>query len=441
MIVKQLNELQEKRGAKLQEADALFKKADAEKRSLSADELGKIESLQGEANAITREYEVRAKQAAIESQSALVLSKSEARDLNRFDYQKLLTHLHRSAKGLPTKVDGIEAEMLQHGENEARTSGIQAGGIFLPRLLVRGAKSLETRDMTATGGSSGDQGGNTIATAKAGLLDDFYNGSVLRQAGATVLEGLQGNLDIVRYVAPTAPAGKAENATSDELSPTTALGTISPKRLPAHVDISERLLMQSSLAIEAVLRRGINSQLLAVQEAAFFHGGGTNEAQGILGTVGLGSVEGGTNGAAPTWAHLVALETAVDTTNALTGSLNYISNGQIRGKLKSTPKVSGTDSRMILDDVAGGLINGYNAYFTNAVRRNLTKGSSSLCSAILFGNFADYWVGYWGGISLEMVRDKTNAISGLYTLVASTYYDGVVVRPKSFASMTDALGA
>ena len=45
------------------------------------------------------------------------------------------------------------------------------------------------------------------------------------------------------------------------------------------------------------------------------------------------------------------------------------------------------------------------------------------------------------GVSLEMIRDKTNAISGLYTLVASTYYDGGVVRPKSFAAMLDALGA
>jgi HK97 family phage major capsid protein len=64
-----------------------------------------------------------------------------------------------------------------------------------------------------------------------------------------------------------------------------------------------------------------------------------------------------------------------------------------------------------------------------------------VCSAIFFGNFSDYYVGYWSGISLEMIRDKANAIAGLYTLVASAYYDGGVVRPKSFAAMLDALGA
>lgn len=377
-------------------------------------------------------------------QKAPATSRQEERDLAGFDWNKMLNHLHRSAKGAHTgPLDGFEAEMVAEGEREARTVGIQAGGLFLPRVLVRrSGGGVEFRDMTATGGTNGDQGGNTIATDKRGLLDDFYKASVLRQAGATVLEGLVGNLDLPRYVAPSDPTKKAENATSDELSPTTAMLSLSPKRLPAHVDISERLLLQSSAAIQQVVSRNITQQMLAVQEIALFHGGGTNEPTGLAGTSGIGSVAGGTNGAAPTWANIVALETAVDTNNALLGNLSYISNGQIRGKLKSTPKVSSTDSMMILDDRAGGLLNGYSNRWTNAVSRTLDKGTSTgVCSAIFFGNWQDLYIAYWGGISLEMVRDKTNAISGLYTLVASSYYDGGVVRPKSFAAMLDALGA
>ena len=209
--------------------------------------------------------------------------------------------------------------------------------------------------------------------------------------------------------------------------------------LTAH--ISERLLNQSSAAIEAVLRANLTRQMLAIQEVALFHGGGTNEPTGLAGTSGIGSVAGGTNGLAPTWANIVALETAVDSNNALLGNLAYISNGQIRGKLKSTAKFSSTDSMTILDDRAGGLLNGYQNYWTNAVSRTLTKGSSSVASAIFFGDWSDFYIAYWGGVSLEMVRDKTNAISGLYTLVASSYYDGGAVRPKSFAAMLDALGA
>jgi HK97 family phage major capsid protein len=379
-------------------------------------------------------------------QKAPALSTSEQRDLGRFDLAKLVNHLHRNAKGARTEaLDGIEAEMIAEGEREARAAGIQTGGIMLPRMLVRRAASgVEFRDMTATGQTStaGDQGGMTIATEKRGLLDDFYNASVLRQAGATVLEGLVGNLDLPRLTAGTDPAKKAENSSADEVSPTTAMLSLSPKRLPAYIDISERLLTQSSAAIEAVLRANLTRQMLAVQEVAFFHGNGTNEPTGLASTSGIGSVAGGTNGLAPTWANIVGLETAVDSNNALLGNLAYISNGQIRGKLKSTAKFSSTDSMTILDDRAGGLLNGYQNYWTNAVSRTLTKGSSSgVASAIFFGDWSDFYIAYWGGVSLEMVRDKTNAISGLYTLVASSYYDGGAVRPKSFAAMLDALGA
>jgi HK97 family phage major capsid protein len=434
-----LKELNEQRGAKSKEARAIITTAATANRDLTADERSKVSGLHTEVENLDANIEIQVRQLAIEGNKGPRLSNDELRNVNRFDTGKLLRHLHRSAKGANVgAIDGIEAEMIQEGEREARAAGIESGGIMLPRILVRrqSRDNVEFRDMTA--GTAGE-GGQTVATTKAGLLDDFFNGSVIRQAGATVLEGLVSNLDIPRLAAGTTPAKKAENAAADEVSPTTAMLSLTPKRLPAYIDISELLLKQSSSAIETILRTHLTNQMLAVQEAAFFHGGGTNEANGIAGTSGIGSVAGGTNGLAPTLAHLIALETAVDTTNALLGNLRYVSNGQIRGKLKGTAINATYGDRMILGD--SGLLNGYQPLFTNAVSRTLTKGSSSVASAIFFGNFADYYVGYWGGVSLELVRDKTNAIGGLYTLVASSYYDGGVVRPKSFAAMLDALGA
>jgi len=428
--IKQLNE---QRGAKLKEASALS--------TDKAEDRSKIEALHAEIEGIDSAIILEGRQLELAGQKAVNLSKSEERDLGRFDYSRLLTHLHRTAKGQPSRIDGIEAEMTEEGEREARNAGIESGGIMLPRLLVR--RQNERRDVSATGTTSVtlDQGGMTIATNKAGLLDDFYNASVLRQAGATVLEGLVGNLDIPRLVADTTkPLKKTENESAGEYTPTTAMLSLSPNRLPAFIDIGEQLLKQSSSAIEAVLRSTLTNEMLAVQEAAFFHGGGTSEANGIIGTSGIGDVAGGTDGAAPTLAHLIELETDVDTQNALLGNLRYISNGQVRGKLKQTPVVASTDSRMLLDGNSG-LLNGYGTLWTNAISRTLTKGAGagvSVCSAIFFGNFADYWIGYWGGISLEMIRDSANAKVGQYTLVAAAYYDGGVVRSKSFSAMKDA---
>jgi HK97 family phage major capsid protein len=437
-----LKQLQEKRGGLVKEARTILDSAKTEageSRALTGDESTKLINLEKEIDSLATTLDAEMRQYARESQTAPSLTRDEQRTVERFDFSKALSHLHRSAKGMSGAVDGVEAEMFQEGEREARAAGLQSGGIFLPRTLVR----RENRDMTASGTTttSLDQGGMTIATEKRGLLDDFFAASVMRGLGSTVLEGLVGNLDLPRLTAGTTPTKEAENAAADEVSPLTAMLSLSPKRLPAYIDISERLLVQSSVAIEAILRSHLTAQLGSIREAAFWHGGGTNEPTGIAGTSGIGSVAGGTNGLAPTYAHMLSLEEAVDAQNALLGSLAYASNGQIRKKLKGTlENPSGTDATWILGK--DGMVNGYQAAFTNAISRTLTKGSSSgVASAIFFGNFADFVEAYWGGISLEMVRDKTNAISGLYTLVASTYYDGGVVRPKSFAGMLDALGA
>jgi hypothetical protein len=107
--------------------------------------------------------------------------------------------------------------------------------------------------------------------------------------------------------------------------------------------------------------------------------------------------------------------------------------------LKKTAKVSSTDSRMIWE---GSDINGYAPKVTNAISSTLTKaGSGAVCSAIFFGNAADFVIGYWGGLDLSMVRDVTGAKAGNRTLVANQYYDAGLLRAESFSAMLDALTA
>ncbi len=435
-----LKTLNEQRGAELKKAQEITSKLESEKRGFTDEERAEIRGINDKVEKIDEDIKQEVRYISNLSRNAPDLSRQDERDIRSFDWSKMLNHLHRNLNGNSTgPLDGVEAEIVQAGETERRAAGIQGGGLFLPEFFVR----REARDLTATGTTTvaGDQGGMTIATEKRGLLDDFYANSVLIAAGATLITGLTGNLDLPRLVAVTAATGKAENANADEVSPTTAMLSLSPKRLPAFVDISERLLMQSSAAIQTVVTNSLRSQSGSTMERAFFHGTGTNEANGIAGTAGIGSVAGGANGAAPTYLHLVSLEEAVDSVNALLGKLRYFSNGQIRKKLKTTlENPAGTDATWILGK--DGMVNGYQADFTNAISRTLTKGTSAgVASAIFFGNAEDYVIGQWGGVSLELIRDTTNAIAGMYRLVTSTYYDGGVIRPKSFAAMLDALGA
>ena len=434
---KRINDLNELRGAKLKEAEALREKREKDNRQFTPEERTQLKGLHTELENISDDLTLEARQLAeLQKQGPRsTQSAGEKRDIDSFDLGKVLRHMKAAQSGRASVLDGVESELVTEGEREARQAGIDVTGIVLPRMLVR-KQGTERRDMTA---GTNNQGGYTVATEPVGLADAFYNGTVLRAGGAMVLEDLRGNIDLPRFIAGTAPTKKAENAAADETSPTLGVLSLSPKRLPAFIDLSDQLLRQSNVAIEAIVRSNLASQMLAIQEVAFFHGGGTSEANGIAGTSGIGSVAGGTNGLAPTWAHIINLESAVANVNAAIGTLNYITNTKVRGKLKQTPKVASTDSRMLWEN---GELNGYAPLISNAVSSALTKGTSSeVASAIFYGNVSDYVIGYWGGIQLELIRDSANAKVGQHTLVANAYYDGGVLRPASFAAMLDALTA
>jgi HK97 family phage major capsid protein len=323
----------------------------------------------------------------------------------------------------------------------------------------------EQRDMSATGTTStaGDQGGMTVATTPMGLLDAFYSRLVFGPAGATILEGLKGNVNFPRYVKDTDPAFKSENASLDKLNPTTAMLSLTPHRLGAYELISEQLLMQSSQAIEAVLRNNLIRQLAAKVQAAHINGAGGSELSGILGTSGVGAVYAGgqisssnagdtissTNpdGTSQVFADWVKLETAIGDVDGDWGEMAYITNPRVIGQAKRIKRglayptdTSATDSVMIMNGDAGANLqcNGYRTFRTTGVPKTLSKGASSgILSALMFGVWADDYIGFWSNINLELLRDATIARTGQYQLGGAVYTDGGLVRPAAFAFCKD----
>lgn len=440
--MKPIKDLLQERKASQDKIDALNALAEKENRDLTAEEAKEYAAAEKRFDELTADIAKaqrnEQRQAVIAAQSVALestqqgLTRGEERDFNRFDFGKAL----RCLAGMES-LDGVEAEVQQEGVKEARASGLPSKGLLLPRSFCR-------RDMTATGTTSttGDQGGMTVSTMKSGLLDDFYDNLVLRRAGATVLEGLTGNVDFPRYVAPSDPSNKAENGAAGELSPTTAMLQLSPNRLPAFVDISEQLLRQSSAAVETVVRRNLNSQILGMVENQCINGGGSNEPTGILQTSGIGAAyagaaaSDGTNadGASHVYTDWINVRKEVAVDNANSGSLAFLTNSLVEAQAMTTAKVSSTDSVMIWDAVKSLAP----IFITNAVPSTIEKGSSgSTLSALIYGNFQDLYMGFWSGVSFELLRDSTNAKSGLYTLVLALYFDAGVVRPKSFAAIDD----
>jgi hypothetical protein len=115
----------------------------------------------------------------------------------------------------------------------------------------------------------------------------------------------------------------------------------------------------------------------------------------------------------------------------------------VRSKLKQTEKASSTAVYIWGDGQPGepgfGALNGYRAGVSNQVPSNLTKGTSSgVCSAILFGNWADLIVGEWGVMDVN-VDTATGSKAGTTRIVVLQDVDVAVRRAESFSAMKDAL--
>lgn len=360
------------------------------------------------------------------------LSRGEQRDMSRFSIARGI-QLIASNRAL----DGIEREMHEEAIREASLFGLGISGQFAVPMM---ALQTGRRDMTATGGTGGDQGGNTIVTTQGALIELLYNKLTLRGLGTQFLTNLQGNFSLPKLATGTAPAKAAENAALGESSPTTSLVNFSPKRAGRFVEYSKQLVMQSPLAWESILRGDLSTMLAVLMETAAINGGGTNEPTGILQTSGIGSVAGGTNGLALTRANAIKLKTAVAVANADMGSLGFLTNPSVRGKAQETPIDSGSGLFLWKED-RDDMFMGYKAGVTNNVPSTLDKGTSTgVCSAMIFGNFSDSILCQWGGIDFT-VNPYIKDTEGLIRITADCFYDFGVRRPQSFAAIKDLLTA
>ena len=340
----------------------------------------------------------------------------------------------------------IPADVLSRGLS-ATNDGLAAS--VANRLMSRaqrGSPAMQSmvRDLVVGTGSAG---GNLVATELLGssFIDMLRNVMVLDKLGVPWFRELNGNVAIPSQTGGATTYWVAENGAVTESQQTFGQVTLTPKTIGAFTDYARRLLLQSSIDVEMFVRMDLALQIAnGLQDAAFNGSGSSNQPTGLLNTSGIGSVAGGTNGLAPTYTHMVDLETAVSVANADVGALGYCTNAKVRGTLRKTQEFSSTNGKAVWTrgpERGVGDVLGYDAYVSNSVPSNLTKGTSSgVCSAIMFGNWADLLIGMWGGLDV-MLDPYTGSSAGTKRVVALQDVDIAVRRVGSFASMKDALTA
>jgi len=368
-----------------------------------------------------------------------LLSEQDKKDAKRYSLRRAI-YLKANQKPL----DGIELEMHQEAERESIELGFGSlQGVGMPSMLRYMPLKRASSGQNATTAADGK---NLIQEMPLLFIEGLRNSLLLPGMGANFLTGLQGDLPI--SIGGTFSASwLAEDGQASTTKMTYGKKTITPKRLQAVGSLTYQLLKQSSIDVEALVEREIIDALAqALQTAAINGSGESPEPTGILQVSGIGSVAGGTNGAAPSWANILNLETEVAQDNALFNPqfAAYLSNAKVRGKLKGTFKNATYGEIPVWEPGSGpgvGEMNGYPALVTNAVPSTLTKGSSSsVCSAIIFGVWNQLFIGQWGGYDI-IVDPYSRSDYGEVKISVIGHHDVGVGHPESFAAMVDALHA
>jgi HK97 family phage major capsid protein len=444
--MKKLKELRESFAAKQKELRDLQLLAETEKRDWSEAEETKANDLLAEIEGLRSKIATAEKLEANEKEIAERQARAGntapnggvPKEIRKYNFLKAL---RSAASG---RLEGLELEMHQEGINELRAAKVdyEDNGLIIPMVVLRnrGAEGAERRDMTATGGNPvGVEGGYTVAQEVGDFVEYLRQAIVLPGLGARFLTGLSGNIGFPVGNADAAAVWETETSELDESNPTMSQIILKPNRLGTFVDVSQQLLLQSSEDVQNMVVRMLLSAVARQWQIAAINGDGTGKPLGILQTVGIGSVVGGTNGAAPNWARTVELETKVAVENADFGTLAYLTNTKVRGYWKTAAIEAGSAERIWDRQSPATPVNNYNVGITNAVPGNLTKGSASaICSAIIFGNFDHLVMGQWGGMQV-LPNPYTKAKNGLVEMIINSYVDARVLQPKSFAAMVDAL--
>ena len=354
-----------------------------------------------------------------------------------------LANVMRALAGDSTVDIGYEREISK--EIEGKT-GRKAQGLIVPDFIraanPSGVQTFGTPDFSSTEGTLGNNvagsGHNVIATnlLAGSFIEALRDALVLTGAGMQTISGLVGDIAIPKGGKVTAAWITQENGDATKTTPTLGQISATPHTVGAYVDITRKLLLQSSIDVQGFVTRELVYAIAYALEAAGFNGSGSSgQPTGLVSQI---TQTVSFTAGAPTLAKLLEMVATIDEANGNLGPQSFVGKPSIWALLGSTidwtavtasdANVGGVTSGKYLLDTVTNTCQGY----------KFIKSNIAPAKTLLFGDFSQLMLCLWSGTDI-LVDQYSGATKGALRVVALQDADFIVRQPAAFAKGTTLL--
>lgn len=288
--------------------------------------------------------------------------------------------------------------------------GRSARGIFVPF-------DVQSRDLQI---ASPGTGSNVVATnlMSGSFIEALRANLAGQKLGVTVMSGLVGDIAIPKGTTATG-YWVDETTAPTESTPVLSQVTGTPKACGTYIDISRKLMKQSSIDVEAFVRNEIAIALATKIDQGIFNGGGTSEPTGLL--TGPISTDVSMTAGSATYADIASIMSTVEGKNVLLERCKWAVTSEVFWKLATT--ATSTNGPRFIADYDTGLILGKQAIVSSNVTANYG----------IFGDWSQLILAMWGnGLDLN-VDTSTGSSTGLTRVVGFMDVDVLVKQADAFA--------
>jgi HK97 family phage major capsid protein len=344
------------------------------------------------------------------------------REVEQYSISRAILSQVPGAKVDTTLETDCHKELIKRGI-ETKQNGILVPYDIARKLTdPRGTGAIAQRDLSIVGGDT--VGGYLKGTDQLGseFIDVLRNAMVVRRAGARILSGLRGNVAIPKRTAGATSYWVAEGVAPTEGANTYAQLALTPKNVAAFIDYTRNLLLQSNPSVDSLVNGDLALSIATAIDLAAFHGAGTDEPQGIVGTANVGA----TTATTVDFGKMLDFQTDVAGANALSGSCAYVTTPAVAAILAARSKW--TNGVVGLWD--GNILESSNVCgFRGFASNQITAGY------MIFGDFSQVVIGEWGALEL-LVNPFILSSIGVIRVTAFQSVDVGLRYPGAFSVST-----